>query len=100
MDKQYYVYILASKTRRLYIGMTNDLRRRVWQHREKITKGFAERYRINRLVHYEARGSVESAIQREKRLKNWPRAWKLHLIEGYNPEWKDLAEGWFAEETE
>jgi putative endonuclease len=95
MSRQYYVYILASKTRRLYIGVTNDLRRRVWEHRHKITKGFAERYRINRLVHYEATTSIESAILREKRLKSWPRIWKIRLIEGHNPEWKDLAEEWY-----
>jgi putative endonuclease len=94
MDKQYFVYILASKTRRLYIGVTNNLHRRLWEHRQKVTIGFAERYNINRLVYYEATESVLSAIQREKRLKNWPRLWKIRLIEGHNPDWKDLSEDW------
>lgn len=97
MERQFYVYILASKTRRLYIGVTNDLRKRLWEHRHKITNGFAERYHINRLVHYEITTDVNSAITREKRLKNWPRAWKLDLIEGQNPDWNDLAEGWYED---
>ncbi|MBU0692592.1 GIY-YIG nuclease family protein [bacterium] len=94
-DKQYYVYILSSKTQRLYIGVTSDLRKRTWEHRERITDGFAEKYNINRLVYYEVTNDVLSAIQREKRLKTWPRKWKIRLIEGHNPEWNDLAEEWF-----
>jgi len=97
VDKQYYVYILASKTKRLYIGVTSDLQRRVWEHKQKLTDGFAERYNIDRLVHYEVTTDVKSAILREKRLKNWPRAWKIRLIEGGNPEWRDLAAEWFGE---
>jgi putative endonuclease len=94
-DKQFYVYILASKTQRLYIGVTSDLKKRVWQHRERITEGFAEKYNIRKLVYYEYAPNAISAIQREKRLKTWPRKWKLRLIEGNNPEWNDLADEWF-----
>ena len=100
MNKQFYIYILASKTRRLYIGVTSDLKKRVWQHREKITDGFAEKYNIRRLVYYEVSQNAESSILREKRLKNWPRKWKLRLIEGHNPEWNDLAEEWFDYEED
>jgi putative endonuclease len=94
-DKQFYIYILASRTQRLYIGVTSDLKKRIWQHREKVTDGFAEKYNIRRLVYYEVIREAASAILREKRLKTWPRKWKIRLIEGHNPEWKDLAEDWF-----
>ncbi|RQV95878.1 GIY-YIG nuclease family protein [bacterium] len=95
-EKLYYVYILASKTQRLYIGVTSNLEKRTREHQERITDGFAEKYNINRLVYYEAMNDALCAIQREKRLKTWPRKWKIRLIEGHNPEWKDLAEDWFA----
>ena len=91
------VYILASATRRLYIGVTSDLTRRVWQHKCKLYDGFTKRYNIDRLVYYEVYGRMESAIHREKALKNWPRQWKLHLIEGHNPDWNDLAVDWYEE---
>jgi len=89
--KSYYVYILASKRNgTLYIGVTNDLIRRVMQHKNKITGGFTAKYNVNMLVHYEQTESIESAIQREKQLKSWHRDWKLRLIEELNPDWKDL----------
>jgi putative endonuclease len=74
----------------LYIGVTSDLIKRVWQHKEKITKGFSSRYRINRLVYYEIHNTAEHAIIREKKLKKWKRQWKLDLIEKENFQWRDL----------
>ena len=89
----YYVYILASKRNgTLYIGVTNNLVRRVWEHRNDMADGFTKKYGVHRLVYYEQTESVEAAIQREKRLKKWDRADKIRLIEGFNPEWRDLYE--------
>ena len=89
----YYVYILASKRNgTLYIGVTNNLIRRVWEHRNDVVDGFTKKYGVHRLVYYEQTDSVEAAIQREKRLKKWNRAWKIELIEGVNPDWHDLYE--------
>ncbi len=91
--KTYYVYILASKKRgTLYIGMTNDLARRIHEHKLKENSGFSKMYNTNNLVYYESTNSVESAINREKILKHWKREWKINLIEENNPEWKDLSE--------
>ena len=91
MEKQPAVYILASKRNgTLYVGVTSDLVKRVWQHKNSLVEGFTKRYGIHQLVWYELHGTLESAIQREKRLKEWKRAWKLNLIENMNPEWKDL----------
>jgi len=88
---EYYVYILASKPYgTLYIGITNDLIRRVHQHRNDLIDGFTKRYGVHCLVHYEQTNDVSAAIWREKRLKKWNRAWKIRLIETENPEWKDL----------
>lgn len=89
--KVYYVYLLASKRNgTLYIGVTSDLIRRVWQHKNKALAGFTKRYDLNKLVYYESFANVNLAIRREKRLKEWQRNWKLNLIESINPEWKDL----------
>ena len=89
--KIYYVYILASKRNgTLYIGVTNDLVRRVYEHKNNLVDGFSKEYGVHRLVYYEQYGDVEFAIQREKYLKQWNRKWKLELIEKKNPEWKDL----------
>ena len=93
MSRQYYVYSLASKPNgTLYIGMTNNVARRVWQHRQGLVEGFTKRYTVHRLVHCETFARPIDAIQREKRLKKWNRAWKIQLIESANPEWKDLYE--------
>lgn len=90
---QYFVYILASKRNgTLYIGVTNDLIRRVWQHKSKIADGFTKKYGVVQLVYYEATENIESAILREKQLKNWHRKWKINLIQSKNPEWRDLYE--------
>jgi len=87
----YFVYMLASRRGgTLYVGMTSDLVRRVAEHREGAIPGFTERYGVKRLVWYEAHDSIEAAIRREKRLKKWPRAWKVALIEKANPQWQDL----------
>ena len=85
------VYILASKKNGvLYIGVTSELKRRVWEHREGIGAVFTRKYHVHRLVYYEPHPNMESAIVREKRLKKWERAWKVRLIEAMNPEWRDL----------
>jgi len=89
--RNFYVYILASKRNgTLYIGITNDLLRRVYEHKNKLVKGFTEKYRVDKLVYYEYTDNVLSAIEREKKLKKWNRKWKIRLIESFNPEWKDL----------
>ena len=85
------VYILASKRNgTLYIGVTSDLPSRIWQHKNNQVAGFTQRYGVHTLVWYEVHGSMESAIAREKALKEWRRAWKIELIEGINPYWRDL----------
>ncbi|MEO0128565.1 MAG: GIY-YIG nuclease family protein [candidate division WOR-3 bacterium] len=93
MTKQYYVYILANKTNKvLYIGVTNNLERRIYEHKHKLVPGFTKRYNLTKLVYYEFTNDVKSALYREKQLKNWHREWKIDLINSYNPEWKDLAD--------
>jgi putative endonuclease len=93
--KTYYVYILASKSRTLYTGVTNNLERRVVQHRGKFRKGFTGRYNINRLVYYEVCGNILDAIAREKQIKAWGRMKRVVLIESMNRDWKDLSAGWY-----
>ncbi|MDO9541615.1 MAG: GIY-YIG nuclease family protein [Kiritimatiellia bacterium] len=91
--KSYYVYILASKRNgTLYIGVTNSLIRRVYEHKNGLIDGFTKKYNVNRLIYYEQFDDVNSAIHFEKKLKKWNRKWKLVLIERENPEWKDLYE--------
>jgi putative endonuclease len=91
--RQFFVYILASKSRRLYVGVTNDLERRVYEHRAgQVT--FTSRYRINRLVYFETTGNPLGAIEREKKIKGWLRSKKLSLIESINPRWNDLSQAW------
>ena len=88
----YYVYILASRIGgTLYIGVTNDIVRRVGEHKLKIAESFTKRHDVHRLVYFEIFDQIEYAIQREKRLKKWPRAWKISLIEKQNPDWIDLS---------
>ena len=85
------VYILASKPHGvLYVGVTSNLPQRVWQHQNDLTPGFTQRYRVHTLVWYEVHETMESAITREKRIKDWRRAWKIELIERDNPDWRDL----------
>jgi putative endonuclease len=91
--KTYWVYILASRPRgTLYVGMTNDLIRRIYQHREGLVDGFSRQYDIEMLVYYEQHATALAAIQREKNIKHWSRAWKLDLIRTLDPEWRDLWE--------
>jgi putative endonuclease len=91
MGKQFYVYILSSKRNgTLYIGVTSELAKRIWEHKSKLVKGFTEKYGVDKLVYYEVYASAENAILREKQLKKWNRPWKLRLIEEKNPNWIDL----------
>ena len=98
MVNTYYVYIMASASRTIYIGMTNNLERRAWQHKAGEIDGFSRKYKTNRLVYVEDFGDVRDAIAREKQLKGWLRAKKIALIEERNPRWNDLAWNWFGEE--
>ena len=94
MGRRYYVYLLASKSRALYVGVTNDLIHRVGEHRNGTYDGFTKQYRINRLVYYESFGWVQEAIAREKQIKRWRREKKVFLIERENSTWEDLSEAW------
>ena len=95
----YYVYILASgRNGTLYIGVTNNLERRMYEHQHGMVPGFTKRYGVTKLVHFEQTELVESAIAREKQLKRWNRQWKIELIEKDNPEWRDLSEDWLIRE--
>ena len=94
MEKSFYVYIFSSKRNgTLYIGVTSDLIKRVWEHKNKLVEGFTEKYGVDKLVYYEQFQDAAYAIRREKRLKKYNRAWKIDLIEKVNPNWKDLYEG-------
>ncbi|MEX0315325.1 MAG: GIY-YIG nuclease family protein [Allomuricauda sp.] len=96
-NHQYYIYILTNKKNgTLYIGMTNNLERRVFEHKNKYTKGFTKKYDLDKLVYFETYQYVRDAILREKRLKKWKRQWKIDLIEDENPDWKDLAAEWYT----
>ena len=91
MDHPFYVYILTNQPyRTLYVGVTNDLVRRVWEHKSDLVDGFSKRHGLHRLVWYEAHGDVHHAITREKLIKKWHRDWKVNLIQRLNPDWKDL----------
>ena len=94
--KTYYVYIMANKSRTLYTGVTNNLERRVLEHRRKLTPGFTSQYNINRLVHFEVFGDIRAAINREKQIKGWLRIKKIALIESGNRDWKDLSDNWYG----
>ena len=95
MARQYYVYIITNRSRTLYIGVTNDLERRVYEHKSGTVEGFTKRYNMSRLVYFDSTTSVESAITRENDLKRRRRSKKIDLIEAANPGWKDLSEGWY-----
>ena len=94
--KTYYVYILSSRRRTLYTGVTSDLRRRVYQHRFKVLDGFTKRYNVTVLVYFETTNDVCAAIAREKQIKKWSRSKRIALIRSANPGWKDLAADWFG----
>lgn len=94
------MYILASKRNgTLYIGITNNLERRMYEHKNQLIKGFTDKYNAHMLVYFEQTSDIETALQREKQLKKWNRKWKLDLIESVNPEWKDLTKGWIPDQV-
>ena len=88
---QYYVYILSNKSRTLYAGVTNNLNRRIYEHKHKLINGFTKKYNLTNLVYYETFNDINDAIRREKQIKGWLRKKKLNLIESVNPEWEDLS---------
>ena len=95
MNKTYAVYIMTNYSQTsFYIGVTANLQKRVWEHKNKVVEGFTKKYNIDRLVYYELTDSVETAINREKQLKRWHRDWKINLIKEMNPEFKDLSTDW------
>ena len=95
---QYYLYLLTNKkSGTLYIGVTNDLERRLFEHKKKLIEGFTKRYNLNKLIYFETYQFVNDAIKRERNMKKWKRQWKIDLIERDNPNWKDLSKDWFEE---
>ena len=98
--RTYFVYILASRSRTLYTGVTGNLQRRVLQHKQRNPGGFTTRYHVTRLVYYETFGDPRVAIAREKEIKSWRRAKKVALIKAMNPKWLDLSEEWFRPGTQ
>jgi len=91
MKKQYYVYILSNKRNgTLYIGITSNLKKRIYEHKEKLIEGFTKKYAVDKLVYYESTSDANRAILREKQMKKWKRSWKVKLIESINQKWKDL----------
>ena len=92
---QYFVYIMTNKSGTLYVGVTNDLERRMSEHKNSLIEGFTKKYKINKLLYYEETNDILVAINREKQIKGWRRDKKIALIESSNPEWKDLSEDWF-----
>ncbi len=93
-SKQYFVYILTNESKTLYIGVTNDIERRLYEHRHKLADGFTKKYQINKLVYFESFTDITQAIAREKTLKGWLRKKKVALINSVNPEWNDLSKEW------
>ena len=92
--RQYYVYSMTNKSHTLYTGVTNNLERRVYEHKDKQIEGFSKKYNITRLVYYEVFNDIRDAVAREKQIKGWLRSKKIALIESMNPKWKDLSEDW------
>lgn len=96
--KTYYLYIISNNLyTTLYIGVTNDLLRRMYEHKNHLIKGFSTRYNLTKLLYYEETDDICAAIAREKQLKNWHREWKMNLIKKTNPKFIDLADGWFGD---
>jgi putative endonuclease len=94
-QNQYHVYLMTSKSGTLYVGMTNNTEKMIYEHKNKLISGFAKKYNITRLVHFETFGDVRSAIGREKAIKGWLRKKKIQLVSENNPEWKDLSQNWY-----
>ena len=97
--KEYFVYIMTNKSRTLYTGVTGDLKKRVYQHKNKLVEGFTRKYNLRVLVYYEITSNIHAALAREKQIKGWLRKRKIELIESMNPEWRDLSEGWYEYES-
>ena len=95
MERIFHVYILTNISKMLYVGVTNDIHRRVFEHKHKLVPGFSANYNLHRLVYAEGFADIRDAIAREKQIKGWLRAKKIALIEGANPKWNDLAKDWF-----
>jgi len=93
--KSYYVYIVASISGTLYVGVTNNIRKRVDQHKKHLVPGFTDKYNVDRLLYVETLGDAHSAIRREKQIKAWRREKKVKLIDSLNPDWDDLSDGWY-----
>ena len=89
------MYIMTNRSRTLYTGVTNDLQRRVYEHKRKLVEGFTKKYNLTILVYYDETSDIQSAIKREKQIKGWLRRKKIELIESVNPYWEDLSKGWF-----
>jgi len=98
-ERCYFVYLMSNPSRTLYTGLTNSIRRRVREHKLKLTPGFAAQYNITRLVYFESFGDVRNAIEREKQIKAWTRAKRVALIESMNPKWDDLSREWDQPQT-
>ena len=96
-DSHYYVYVLTNRVRTLYVGVTSNLERRIYEHKQKLVPGFTNKYNLTWLAYYEETADVRSAIEREKQIKKWRRSKKIALIESANPRWKDLALDWYRE---
>ena len=94
--RNYCVYLLTNRSGTLYTGVTNDLQRRMYEHKNKLVEGFTKRYNIDMLVYYEATSDIGEALSREKQIKAWRRSKRIALIESVNPQWRDLSDGWFA----
>ncbi len=94
--KAYYVYIVSNQSRTLYVGVTDNIKRRVWQHKTKVVEGFTSRYCIDTLVYVESYSDVWCALEREKQIKRWRREKKLGLIAKDNADWRDLSDGWYG----
>lgn len=93
--KEYFVYIMTNKSKTLYTGVTNNLPRRVYEHKKKLLKGFTKKYNIAKLVWFDRTNDIRIALEKEKQIKGWLRKKKIHLIESLNPEWRDLSEGFY-----
>jgi len=97
-QKTYHVYIMSNQSRTLYTGITNNLVKRVYEHKNKLVPGFTAKYNISRLVYFEETGDVRAALAREKQIKGWLRQKKIALIESSNPKWMDLSAAWYKDE--
>ncbi len=95
-SRDYYVYLLTNRSGTLYTGVTNDIQRRMYEHKNKLVKGFTKRYNIDMLVYYEVTSDIGEGLTREKQIKAWRRSKRISLIESANPQWRDLSEGWYS----